>query len=175
MCCVSPQYGMVYYESVIGTWNAVRFKNFMLQLTRRNAFTQQRSMYFIVDGVRFHNSDIVKEVLRGLPIKHELVVLPPYSPHLNVIEYCFHVWKSEVKRTNQLATTKPLSKQIEEAALLITPDYVNRCMDHVMQVYMHCVEGKPLGEFVSLDKKGRPKALVDREERKTTQEEQKKS
>jgi len=38
----------------------------MLQLTRRNAFTQQRSMYFIVDGVRFHYSDIVKEVFRGV-------------------------------------------------------------------------------------------------------------
>jgi len=145
----------------------------MLQLTRRNAFTQQRSMYFIVDGVRFHYSDIVKEVFRGLPIKHELVVLPPYSPHLNAIEYCFHLWKSEVKRTNQLTTTKPLSKQIDEAAQLITPDYVNRCMDHVMQVYMHCVEGKPLGEFTPLDKKGRPKTLVDRVERKTTEDEQK--
>jgi len=40
-------------------------------------------------------------------------------------------------------------------------------------VYMHCVEGKPLGEFTPLDKKGRPKTLVDRVERKTTEDEQK--
>ena len=97
-----------------------------------------------------------------MKLKHEIIVLPPYSPHLNVIEYCFHVWKSEVKRIDQLTAAKTLMQQIDEASKLITHDLVNRCMDHVFQYYTHCIEGKALGKFIPLDKNGRPKAALDR-------------
>ena len=159
---VSPQFGMVQYEAIIGTWDSYNFRDFMSRLTRQNAFTQYHSFRIILDGVKWHYADRVKEVLTALRIRHELIVLPPYSPHLNVIEYCFHVWKSEVKSIDQLTATTTLQQQIDTAARLITPELVNRCMDHVFQYYTHCIEAKPLGKFIPLDKYGKPKAVLDR-------------
>ena len=105
----------------------------------------------------------MREVLRGLPIQLELKFLPVYSPHLNPNEYCFHLWKSEIKLINQITTTQNLQQQIDTAARLITPTYVARCLDHVYKYYAHCIEGKPLEEFRPLDRFGRPKAPIDRE------------
>jgi hypothetical protein len=119
-------------------------------------------MQLIVDGVRWHHSERVRVVLTSLRLRHDIIVLPPYSPQLNAIEYCFNVWKSEVKRIDQLNANTALQQQIDEAARLITPELVNRCMDHVMQYYTHCIEGKPLGKFIPVDKYGRPKAVLDR-------------
>jgi len=39
--------------------------------------------------------------------------------------------------------------------------------------YIHCCEGKPLGDFVPLNKYGKPKAVLDREEKTTTEDEKK--
>ena len=116
-----------------------------------------------MDNVSFHKTEAVKEALRGLPIRHELKFLPVYSPHLNPIEYCFSLWKSEIKRVDQITTTQSLQQQIDTAARLITPTYVARCLDHVYEYYARCIEGKPLEAFRPLDRFGRPKALIDRE------------
>ena len=49
-----------------------------------------------------------------------------------------------------------------------------------MQVYLHCLEGKPLGEFIPLRGDGKPKAVLDRvaerrvEEEETKEEEEEK-
>ena len=170
---VSPCYGLVYYEPVAGqTWDAERFRGFMHNLIHNNLLTQHRSFYFVMDNVSFHKSDIVTEVLSGARIPHEIKLLPRYSPHLNVIEYCFNRWKARVKANDQLHETRSLLEQIEQAAVLITPQYVNRCMDHVMQVYLHCIEGKPLGKFIPLREDGIPKAVLDREERKVQEEDE---
>ena len=116
-----------------------------------------------MDNVSWHKSPMVKEALDGLRIRHEFKYLPVYSPHLNPIEYCFHLWKSEIKRNDQITIQQDLQQQIDHAAQLITPLFVSRCLDHVYQYYTHCIEGKPLETFRPLDKSGRPKALVDRE------------
>ena len=60
---VSPQYGMVQYEPVLGTWDSFRFRDFMSRLTRQNSFTKYHSVRIILDGVRWHYSERVKEVL----------------------------------------------------------------------------------------------------------------
>ena len=177
---VSPRYGLILYDCLLTSWNAERFRGFMHQLVHTSPFTQQRSLYFIMDNVKFHKSDIVQEVLSGSRIQHEIKFIPRYSPHLNVIEYCFSRWKGQVKAIDQLNTTLTLQQQVERAAALITPEYVNRCMDHVMQVYLHCLEGKPLGEFIPLRGDGKPKAVLDRvaerrvEEEETKEEEEEK-
>ena len=99
----------------------------------------------------------LKDVLEGQRIHHHLRKLPPYSPHLNAIEHCFHLWKNQIKTTYQTHTHVPLMQQIEQAASLITPQYVSDCTNHIYQFYTLCLEKKPLEEFKPIPKRKRKK------------------
>jgi len=80
-------------------------------------------------------------------VQHHIKRIPSYSPHLNPIEYAFHVWKNAIKQVDQVTTTIPLQRQIDDAAPLITDHLITRCLDHVYRYYLHCIQGKALEEF----------------------------
>ena len=40
-------------------------------------------MKLVVDNVRVHHTEVVKDTLHAARIQHELEFLPTYSPHLN--------------------------------------------------------------------------------------------
>ena len=69
-------------------------------------------------------------------VEHVLKKIPSYSPHLNPIEYCFHSWKTAIKREDQVTTSITLQQQIDNAAALITDKLVSRCLDHVYRYYV---------------------------------------
>ena len=101
----------------------------------------------MTDRVKWHHTELIHDVLQGQRIQHEIKLLPPYSPHLNPIEYCFHLWKTEIKNTPQTQSSN-LREQVDRAAAKITPAVVSSCLDHVYQYYVHCITAKPLQEFV---------------------------
>lgn len=87
----------------------------------KHPFLQHRSHILVCDRVKWRHTEFIYSILEGQRIKHTLKLLPAYSPHLNAIEYCFHIWKAEVKKTDQTASAAPpLSTQIEKAAVSIT-------------------------------------------------------
>ena len=143
---VKPAVGLLSYRLLLTTWNQKEFAAFINQLLGLLHTTH----YIVVDGVKWHYTQLVHDVFEEQPIRHYLKVLPPYSPHVNAIEYCFHVWKTEIKHTDQ--TRAPdIAAQIDKAATRITGQLVTRCLDHVFRYYAHCIDRKPLGAFEPIE------------------------
>lgn len=85
VACVSRD-GLVGKHSIVGgAFNAQRFAAFLESL-RLPVDT-----VVLLDNVRFHHSQIVKQAAERLGI--HLLFVPPYSPWFNPIEYCFSVIK----------------------------------------------------------------------------------
>lgn len=64
-------------------------------LPKCNAFPGPNSV-LILDNVGFHKNEIFRKVCDFVGIK--LLYLPPYSPHLNVIELFFNALKMNLKK-----------------------------------------------------------------------------
>jgi hypothetical protein len=146
---LSPALGLVMYAPQLTPWNGDDFARFMTRLCALPEM-QQQSMRFVVDNVRLHHTEVVKDALRARAIQHEMLYLPTYSPHLNPIEYCFHNWKTEIKHVDQLHDRRRLQEQIDDTRTCITAHLVTRILDQVYQYYTHCIQGKPLEEFTPI-------------------------
>lgn len=142
---VSPSHGLLYYRIHSGSWDKWEFRQFISELMKTDPL-QLYSHYIILDNVKWHYSDEVMEEFSGQRIHHEMKRLPPWSPHLNPIEYCFAAWKQQIK-TQVKTDTVTLGRQIEEASKAITADYVGRCLDHVYKYYPSCINMEDLTQF----------------------------
>jgi transposase len=58
----------------------------------------------IMDDVRFHHSEIIKQILSKFRV--EYLFLPPYNPELNLIENLFSVIKCKLNTIRPRATSK---------------------------------------------------------------------
>ena len=105
---------------------------------------QSESCIICVDNVSWHHHELVKDMMDAAQVRHRMVRIPSYSPHLNPIEYASSVWKSPIKRLDQTTTSILIMKQVEDAAALITDTLISRCTDHVSRYYLHCMRGLPL-------------------------------
>ena len=140
---VSPVFGLVYHEVITSTWNQVQFSGFLTRLMAR-PLMQSRSFILIMDGVTFHKTELIYSTLEGNNIHHTLELLPPYSPHLNSIEYVFSRWKKGMEEELRDHPYSNLPKLVEDLRVRITPEYVMRCTEHVYRWYAWCMEGRPL-------------------------------
>lgn len=143
---VSPVYGIIMYRVLLSSWNQEEFSHFINDLLK-HPLVNHSSHYLVMDRVKWHHTELIDDVLQGQRIHHEIKLLPPYSPHLNPIEYCFHLWKTDIKNTPQTQSSN-LREQVDRAAAKITPAVVSSCLDHVYQYYVHCINKKLLEDFV---------------------------
>ena len=143
---VSPVMGLVMWEPQLTAWNGDDFARFMTRLCRKPG-VDHRSMTFIMDNVRVHHTQVVKDALAAQRLECKVEYLPTYSPHLNPIEYCFHNWKTEIKHIDQVKDQRTLQQQVDDTRTCITAHLVDRITDHVYQLHIHCQEGLPLEDF----------------------------
>lgn len=89
--------GIVTYDIVPGSINGHKLYLWAWYkfLPLCNEYPGPRSV-LILDNVRFHKNPIFKRVCDFVGIK--LIYLPPYSPHLNVIELLFNALKQQLKK-----------------------------------------------------------------------------
>ena len=119
-----------------GNGNAERFAHFIDDLGhhRYAGGINNNEVILVVDKVRFHSSDIVRErnELRGCTVKF----LPAYSSHLNPIESLFSQWKLHLKSV--------LSKNEGEllAAINNICNIVNagHCRNYIRHVHSNCLK-----------------------------------
>ena len=97
----SPVLGLVMYDTQLTAYDGEDFARFMTALCALPEM-QRQSMRFVMDNVRLHHTEVVRDVLSAQAIQHYVSFLPTYSPHFNPIAYCFHNWKTEMKHINQL-------------------------------------------------------------------------
>ena len=170
---VSPELGLVMYEPQLTPWNGDDFARFMTKLCALPQM-QQRSMKFVVDNVRLHHTQVVKDALAAQAVQHDMEFLPTYSPHLNPIEYCFHNWKTEIKHVDQLHDRRRLQEQIDDTRTCITAQLVTRILDHVFQYYAHCIQEKPLEDFKPIGCRVLRRRQEEARQRQDREEEEKK-
>ena len=140
---ISPFFGMVHYEVITSTWDQHQFAGFLTRLLAQ-PILQTKSFILIMDNVGWHHTELIKSTLEGNNIEHTLELLPPYSPHLNSIEYAFSQWKKGIGEELKDHPHSNLPRLIDELRVKITADYVMRCTEHVYRWYELCKEGRPL-------------------------------
>ena len=97
-------FGVDYFNIIPGASNGdelVAFFNYALTLVRNNGlpvFVQGDTI--IMDNCGFHHGRTTETTLRQMLAMHGITLLfqPPYSPHLNTCEYCFHKMKQSLRQ-----------------------------------------------------------------------------
>lgn len=95
------------------------FLEFLQQIRLINA---QKTLIIVLDNASTHKAKVVKEYCANNKII--LVYLPPYSPNLNPIEYC---WKDVKKRLSQFY--QMIGKELEIKGQEITQEFLNSRRD----------------------------------------------
>jgi len=138
------------YEPQLQAFNGDDFVRFITRLCQQPTM-QHQSKKFVTYNVRVHHTEVVKDALRGAAIHQDVEeYLPIKSPHLNLIEYCFNNWKTEIKHIDQLHEQRILQAQIDDTRTCINEHVVTRILGHVYLLITHCVQLKPLEEFKPL-------------------------
>lgn len=94
--------GFIDYEIIHGSYNAVLFKNFLVERVFPNCtpFPGPRSV-LIMDNARIHHDNEIRPMCGAAGVRLEY--LPPYSPDLNPIEEAFAGLKAWYKKNYKLA------------------------------------------------------------------------
>ena len=97
-------FGVDFYNIIPGASNGaelISFFNYAIGCVRPNGLPV--FMYgdvVVMDNCGFHHGRITERTLRQMLEMRGVTLLfqPPYSPHLNTCEYCFHEMKQQLRR-----------------------------------------------------------------------------
>lgn len=89
--------GNVAYNIIEGSMNKYKlfWWTYLELLPRMNAYPNPNSI-IVLDNVSFHRNLMFRALCRAHGVK--LMYLPPYSPHLNIIELLFNAIKACLKK-----------------------------------------------------------------------------
>jgi transposase len=132
VCCAINKHSTVYFEKQSTAFNRESFSRFMTVLMDKVEGTGVKPAVFIMDNVRFHK---VEEVREGVERRgHILLFLPRYSPFLNPIENMFAQWKQHVRGLNS-QDEQELLRNIDVVFGRITSEncmgYYRNMMDYI--------------------------------------------
>ena len=89
--------GVLYSEVFKGSTDATFFEGFIGRLLPRCGRWPEEHSVIVMDNASFHHSRRVREMCNEAGVK--VIPLPPYSPHLNLIEEFFAKLKALIKRS----------------------------------------------------------------------------
>ena len=95
----------------------------------------------VMDNVAFHKSVEARNLISDSG--HNLMFLPPYTPHLNPIEEFFSKWKHHVKSSNP-NTVIELENAVINGVELISP---SDCVGFFNDVRRYALKGVRREEF----------------------------
>ena len=101
-------HGADYHNIVRGASNGMEMLNFFneaLEVDRPDGSAiLEVGDVVVMDNCGFHHGNFVEPLLRDILQEHGIRLLfqPPYSPHLNTCEYCFHEVKCYLRRNTEL-------------------------------------------------------------------------
>nr|WP_245927747.1 IS630 family transposase [Aphanothece hegewaldii] len=109
-------------ESVSKSTQKCKKEDFLEFLQEVRLANSQKTLVIVLDNASIHKAKVVKESCANNRII--LVYLPPYSPNLNPIEYC---WKDVKKRLSQFY--QMIGKELETKGQEITQEFLNSRRD----------------------------------------------
>jgi transposase len=142
IAAISPVYGLIYHELHLGGTDGDRFSTFIENLLRHE-FCVSRSRVLIMDNASIHHVEQVENVVNASPTRHRIEYLPPYSPHLNPIEYMFKKVKQYLHPYLK-STNEHLMTLIERGLRTVT---INDCAGwnrECTRCYFKCIDLEPL-------------------------------
>lgn len=119
--------------------NRFIFGEFIEQLLLWLDQEYKRPMVVIMDNVKFHKSQIIKDIFDRS--QHRLHFLPPYSPMFNPIETCFSKLKNYVKRSPRTEKDAMLNL-IKEAGATVTQEDCKNWVLHSINNINKCLRGE---------------------------------
>ena len=86
----------------------------------------------IMDNCRFHHGHFVEPLLRDIAQEHGVYLLfqPPYSPHLNTCELCFHQIKCYLKQNSSLTASETeiaIGESVSKISAANSIGYFRKC------------------------------------------------
>lgn len=94
-----------------------------------------------MDNASIHKASEVRELFRNS--RHEMALLPPYSPFLNPVEECFSKLKNLVKRKPGLSPLE-LCEHIKASTNEITQQNCKAWVEHSIKFFKPCTKGKEI-------------------------------
>ena len=108
-----------FYEAQEKPYNDDDYIEYLKKLLEFLPNGSVKKFTMIMDNVRFHHDNRVKEVIESY--NHEVLFLPPYSPFLNPIENMFNQLKFYIKRLRP-ADSNSVFSAVEHASECISSD-----------------------------------------------------
>jgi len=140
---ISPTFGLMAYTVKIGYFNREEYAAFLNKLLAHHAF-QRRTMRLIMDNCAIHQGNFIQHLIEEEQnVRHIRQLMPPYSPHLNAIEYMWAKWAIFVN-THEHNTQRSLLTLIDEAAANTTIQDCEGYYREVQRYYVLCAANHPL-------------------------------
>ena len=149
---VSPQFGLVHFETEKSSVDAPRFQDYLRncldKIMSHPDYCKYAKHFLIMDNASVHFNKPVEELLLGYP-EIELRLLPCYSPMLNPIEEVWSVTKhiraglaqrqaetSTTEETKSELLTRINMEEIAKAIKHVDLELINKMDGHVPEFYM---------------------------------------
>lgn len=140
---VSPVYGLLHYRIQTGTYNGDNYIEFLTELFQK-PLLRTKSFHLIMDNGPAHRPNFVSEYIQEFQaIQHFCEKLPPYSPHINVIEYTFARWAKLVNMELK-PNEETLLTVMNRIFNTTTPQEIENYYHLVTRYYSHCINREPL-------------------------------
>ena len=129
-------FGVDYYNILDGPSNGFELLHFFeddVEIQRPDgSVLLERGDCVVMDNCGFHHGLFVEPVLRELLNDYsvQLIYQPPYCPHLNTCEYCFHQLKEFLRRCHILAmeeTKIAISEGVSSISTTNSHHYFRNC------------------------------------------------
>lgn len=92
--------------------NSVSFIEYMKRFV--SSLSKDKKYLFIFDNAPAHKSKMSKKYFESLGNRFTIEFLPPYSPQLNAIEWCWKIIKKEVTYSNVFKSLEDLKNGVED-------------------------------------------------------------
>ena len=138
---------MLYFECSFESTNGDRYADFISHMINsRPDLFGSKHFRIVHDGVSFHHSPQVLEVLENQPMQHFFEVIPGYSPALNAIENAWKAVRDIAKRRIKELLEQRISLQqlITESIRQVSSEQCQGFHRGVKHALASCFEGRPL-------------------------------
>ena len=138
---------MLYWECSFESTDANRYAKFIDSMIRSNPnLFNNEHCHLVHDGVPFHKSPQVLEVLDIQRLQHFFHVIPAYSPSLNAIENAWKVVRDNARARFSELLDRSISLQqlIEDSIRSVTKEQCQGFHKGVKDALASCLEERPL-------------------------------
>ena len=135
--------GIIASEVHLGSTNTNKFLEFVENDVLKN-LENLGNKTIIMDNARIHKPNCIRQAFEDAG--HELIFLPPYTPHLDCAEWVFADVKPFVKK-QELKSPDSLEDFIKQGIRRIGPSKSQGWLSKVNRNFLKALKGEPLGQL----------------------------